>query len=40
MIRTHQYKLVSRPQGQSELYIDKDDPQELCKARLGAEMSR
>ena len=29
MIRTHQYKLVSRPQGQSELYIYKDDPQEL-----------
>jgi arylsulfatase A-like enzyme len=29
MIRTHDYKLVSRPQGQSELYIYKDDPQEL-----------
>lgn len=29
MIRTHEYKLISRPQGQSELYIYKDDPQEL-----------
>lgn len=29
MVRTHEYKLVSRPQGQSELYIYKDDPQEL-----------
>lgn len=29
MIRTHEYKLVSRPQGQSELYIYRDDPQEL-----------
>ena len=29
MVRTHDYKLVSRPQGQSELYVYKDDPQEL-----------
>ena len=29
MVRTHDHKLVSRPQGQSELYIYKDDPQEL-----------
>lgn len=29
MVRTHDYKLVSRPQGQSELYIYRDDPQEL-----------
>ncbi|MEO6922451.1 MAG: sulfatase-like hydrolase/transferase [Bryocella sp.] len=29
MIRTHDYKLVSRPQGQSELYLYNDDPQEL-----------
>ncbi|MHB1021121.1 MAG: sulfatase-like hydrolase/transferase [Acidobacteriaceae bacterium] len=29
MVRTHEYKLISRPQGQSELYIYKDDPQEL-----------
>jgi choline-sulfatase len=29
MVRTRDYKLVSRPQGQSELYIYKDDPQEL-----------
>ena len=29
MVRTHNHKLVSRPQGQSELYIYKDDPQEL-----------
>lgn len=29
MVRTREYKLVSRPQGQSELYIYKDDPQEL-----------
>ncbi len=29
MVRTHDYKLVSRPQGQSELYIYKDDPHEL-----------
>ena len=29
MVRTHDYKLVSRPQGQSELYFYKDDPQEL-----------
>jgi len=29
MVRTQDYKLVSRPQGQSELYIYKDDPQEL-----------
>ncbi|HEV2274984.1 MAG TPA: sulfatase-like hydrolase/transferase [Acidobacteriaceae bacterium] len=29
MIRTREYKLISRPQGQSELYIYKDDPQEL-----------
>lgn len=29
MVRTHDYKLISRPQGQSELYIYKDDPQEL-----------
>lgn len=29
MIRTHDYKLVSRPQGQSELYVYKNDPQEL-----------
>lgn len=29
MVRTREHKLVSRPQGQSELYIYKDDPQEL-----------
>jgi len=29
MVRTHDCKLVSRPQGQSELYVYKDDPQEL-----------
>ncbi len=29
MVRTHDYKFVSRPQGQSELYVYKDDPQEL-----------
>lgn len=29
MVRTHDYKLISRPQGQSELYAYKDDPQEL-----------
>jgi choline-sulfatase len=29
MVRTRDYKLVSRPQGQSELYIYKDDPFEL-----------
>ena len=29
MVRTHDYKLVSRPQGQSELYVYKDDPREL-----------
>jgi len=29
MIRTPEYKLISRPQGQSELYIYADDPQEL-----------
>ena len=29
MVRTHEYKLVSRPQGQSELYVYKNDPQEL-----------
>jgi choline-sulfatase len=29
MVRTHDFKLVSRPQGQSELYVYKDDPEEL-----------
>ncbi len=29
MVRTQQYKFVSRPHGQSELYIYEDDPQEL-----------
>ncbi|MDE3149623.1 MAG: sulfatase-like hydrolase/transferase [Acidobacteriota bacterium] len=29
MVRTPEYKLISRPQGQSELYIYKSDPQEL-----------
>ncbi|MGC9291753.1 MAG: sulfatase-like hydrolase/transferase [Acidobacteriaceae bacterium] len=29
MVRTHEYKLVSRPRGQSELYVYKDDPQEI-----------
>ncbi len=29
MIRTHDYKLVTRPQGQSELYSYKEDPQEI-----------
>ncbi|MEO6966592.1 MAG: sulfatase-like hydrolase/transferase [Acidobacteriaceae bacterium] len=29
MVRTRDYKLISRPQGQSELYAYKDDPQEL-----------
>ena len=29
MIRTPDYKLISRPQGQSELYVYADDPQEL-----------
>lgn len=28
-VKTHEYKLVSRPQGQSELYLYRDDPQEL-----------
>lgn len=35
MIRTKDCKLVSRPQGQSELYIYKDDPRELHN-RFGA----
>lgn len=29
MVRTRDYKLVSRPQGQSELYVYKNDPHEL-----------
>lgn len=29
MVRTHDYKLISRPQGQSELYIYQSDPHEL-----------
>lgn len=29
MVRTREYKLISRPQGQSELYIYANDPQEL-----------
>lgn len=29
MVRNLEYKLVSRPQGQSELYIYRDDPQEI-----------
>ena len=29
MVRTHDYKLISRPQGQSELYIYAEDPHEL-----------
>ncbi len=29
MVRTPEYKLISRPQGQSELYIYQSDPQEL-----------
>lgn len=29
MVRTRDCKLISRPQGQSELYVYKDDPQEV-----------
>lgn len=29
MVRTRDHKLISRPQGQSELYVYKDDPQEI-----------
>jgi choline-sulfatase len=36
MVRTHEYKLVSRPQGQSELYVYKDDPHEL-RNRFGGQ---